>query len=680
MNKEKINDFVNIWAQTVGLTESRYINFIKKDIARRCAMYESTISSINVKDNDCDAYIIKPIDGKYSLEDFFLNRLMLGLREISFSGALEGNGGEYSADQKSLAVDVDKIKSTILDKAIRHPALQGKHTQIIQKTIEHELGHCLKSAFTNGYKAPIGSGREQDVIYENLINNLLRFQNGKYAHQIKTIQELNHDGDSSPIKTGVHDSYSIYDYRLEYVDELLNETESLELTNSNVPHEIKRLRDNNGNDSPTGNYVNVYNYISGYSTITGYGSILKSLLGKSDTFHAEYISSPDIFKKFDLEYADIVQDVWGLDPSKFSPVKSISIDFYDLVLKKRFDETTMLKLDEFFAKCYERKIEKSISQSGGSLSQEFIDTTLEEIKQFQERLTTNDDPQKREQLAHNIVFNNIRTRISELVLQNSTSTSHPKNIQPQPQAQQSNNDQMKFATGLIQAYDATEQKYQYNVRANHSLSDIIRLREILETNGLNKTLLLDTEGTLLGRPGDADFKVQYSQKQVSAMARLLKTAKLMTDSSKLNPEDTNYLEQFVNIPEVNYRLQQMHADFKDESSYIYELRQNAKNNRSTGNIPSYPPTQAEIDARNPVEPTVHLQRKNILDFIYLGKPTPSDLQKQTNLLRMQKLLRMKNQGLPLTDNERIAVEQYEQQQNEAKARRQQHQQSIQQSR
>lgn len=593
MNKEKISDFIEVWAQAIGLTDTNIINFIKSDIAKRCTMYEKEIPSISIKDDKCAAYIIKPVNGQYSLEDFLLNRLMLGLREANFGEALEGNSGEYTPYNKTLNVNIGMLNTRISEKATRHPGLNGKNTQIIKKTIEHEIGHCLKTTFADGYKAPRGIGREQDAIYENLIKYLSSLKNGKYASQIKTIGELSHEGQSDHIKTGVRDAKNNYnrDYRIEWIDELLNETEALELTNSNDVHERWPLQDANGRNSVSGNYANVYNYISGYSTFTGYGSILKSLLGKKDAFHAEYISSTEIFKKFDEEYAEIVQEVWGLDPKKVSATQCIFVYFNRLVSGKIYDEETMLKLDEFFAKCYQKKIEKTISQSNGNISQEFRDATLQEIEHFQSRLTTNDDPQKREALAHNIVFSNIRARINQRTVQTQTKTESPK---------------MKFINGFIQAYDDAEEPYQYETRARNDLIDLERIQEIIDTKGLNRMLTLDLEGKWIGRPGEDGFKVQYSQKQVSAMARLLKVAQLLTQSKKLNPEGRNYLEEFTNVPDIEYKLKQMIVDLNDKDSYMFELKQKAKENRERGQIPQYPPTQAEIEAAD-VPPTTLAQ-------------------------------------------------------------------------
>lgn len=694
MNKSKINDFINVWAEVVGLTgeeNKKYRNFIKTDIARRCAMYEQTIPNISTKDDSCNAYIIKPVNGQYSFEDFLLNRLMLGLRDVSFIGALEGNGGEYIAADKTLNVNTGTIDFLARDKAKRHTGLQGKNVQIVQKTIEHELGHCYKSLFNDGFKAPLGNGREQDEMYKKLIDALSKFENGKYASQIKSLKDFDLEEYSSVIKTGISDSKVTYGYdaRFGWIDELLNETEALELTNSNDVHDTWPLQDENGRDSASGNYVNVYNYLSGYRSFTGYGPILKSLLGKENTFRAEYISSVDIFKQFDQEYADIVKDVWGLDPQKYPPMKCIFMDFDDLLNNKPFDENIMLKLDEFFAKCYERKVEKVMAQGNGNLSPELRESTLREIETFQSRLTTNDNPNKREALNHNVIFSNLRTKINELSIQNSqpefTENDKPqkqeKSQQDNHQSRKTDSPKMKFVKGFIQAYDDTEEEYQYEKRANDDVMDIKRLQEIIETNGMNRMLTVDLEGKWIGRPSDEDFKVQYSQKQVSAMVRLLKVAQLLTESTKLNPEGRNYLEEFTNIPDIEYKLKQMQADFKDENSYMYDLRQRARNNRANGNIPSYPPTPAEIYATdNPtpeiqqdtMEQSKNISISNVKSSISKGKVTTQETQSATQdmkkLMEIKRLQIMQRTGQTLTPEQKQLLDEHIRQTNEAQVR------------
>ena len=234
MNKEKINDFITVWAQTIGLTNSKCIDVIREDIIKRCAIYEDVMPSVSTDEDKCQAYIIKPIDGKYSLEDFFLNRLMLGLREMDISGAGEGNNADYNADKKVFSIDIKGMSSRFDDKVKRHKGLEGKKNKIITKTIEHEIGHCLKTTFTDGCKESGENAEKFEDIYRRLINNLATYKDGKYAAQIKKVSELNFSEKSKKIKTGIKEMAVKKRYAdTTPIDELLNETEALYLTDSN---------------------------------------------------------------------------------------------------------------------------------------------------------------------------------------------------------------------------------------------------------------------------------------------------------------------------------------------------------------------------------------------------------------------------------------------------------------
>lgn len=363
-------------------------------------------------------------------------------------------------------------------------------------------------------------------MYKKLIYALSSFKNGKYASQIKNFEEFNREEDSDVIKTGVNDSRVTYHSSTTFLDEILNETEALELSNQKDIHTTQRLQDKNRKNSATGNYINIYNILSGYKRISGYGPILKSLLGKEDCFKAEYISSVEIFKKFDEEYADIVKDVWGLNPQEYPPIECICEDITALKNdNKAYDEQIMLKLDEFFAKCYEKKVGKLVTQG---LNAEQKDKILKEIEIFQSRLTTNDDPNKRDALAHNVIFNNIKARINN----------------KQQEIQQNNQlfgkkdtKTMEFIEEFIQEYDDAEDKSSYKKRATYSKYDIEVLKRIIKLDGKDDELSIMEREMLSESP--------------SFMIRLLKAAQLLTGSKKLNPQGIDYLEEFVNVPEVH---------------------------------------------------------------------------------------------------------------------------------
>lgn len=138
------------------------------------------------------------------------------------------------------------------------------------------------------------------------------------------------------------------------------------------------------------------------------------------------------------------------------------------------------------------------------------------------------------------------------------------------------NVQKKFASGLVKAYMKTEKEYQKEQRETYEEADKDRVLEILRTKGMNRNLFADLDGKWIGTPEDTDFKVEYSQKQVSAMARLLRAAQLLSADKVANSSGRDYFSELVAVPNIGYKLSQMQEDFKDSSSYIYELREEAK--------------------------------------------------------------------------------------------------------
>lgn len=155
------------------------------------------------------------------------------------------------------------------------------------------------------------------------------------------------------------------------------------------------------------------------------------------------------------------------------------------------------------------------------------------------------------------------------------------------------NPKEKFIEGFINAYDTTETEYQYNGRSQWEQSNVNRVQKIINENGMNSITITDLEGKWIGLPEDANFKIEYSQKQVSAMVQLLKAAELLTHNKNLNPEGIDYLKKFSNVPIIDQKLQEMRKDLKDESTYMYRLKQESKENIASGNIPKYPETNME---------------------------------------------------------------------------------------
>lgn len=107
-------------------------------------------------------------------------------------------------------------------------------------------------------------------------------------------------------------------------------------------------------------------------------------------------------------------------------------------------------------------------------------------------------------------------------------------------------------------------------------------------------LTADLDGNLVEK-AVGEFKRQYSEKQVSAMAQLLKAAQLLTNNKNLNPTGRNYLEEFSSVPSIESKLKQMKEDFNDKDSYMSKLKKESMVNRLNGTLPKFPKTQGEID-------------------------------------------------------------------------------------
>lgn len=128
-----------------------------------------------------------------------------------------------------------------------------------------------------------------------------------------------------------------------------------------------------------------------------------------------------------------------------------------------------------------------------------------------------------------------------------------------------------------------------------------------------------------------DFTYEYSQKQVSAMVRLLKAADNLTiDGGR------NYLEEFSNIPQIDTILLQM-----KKSEHVRKMKNLAEKNRKNQTIPKYQKTNAEQDkkyaqaylksgnlSKNSIKEEIDY-RKNLINsnevMVYVGAETKEEI-------------------------------------------------------
>lgn len=149
------------------------------------------------------------------------------------------------------------------------------------------------------------------------------------------------------------------------------------------------------------------------------------------------------------------------------------------------------------------------------------------------------------------------------------------------------NNKMNWIKSFINDYDATEKEYQYETRFAKEDFNMKSVLTSIENNFYAGNMSENINPKLVKAQIGDEFKYEYSQKQVCAMARLLKAADNLTIEG-----GRNYLEEFTNIPQINSILLQM-----KKSEYVKEMQNLAEKNRKNQTIPKYQKTNAEQDKR-----------------------------------------------------------------------------------
>lgn len=426
---KKINDFLNCYFDTLGIDDEMTMTCIKNGIINRYNKYIDYFPVISVSDDNFKNYIIKSENGYYKLEDFLLNRLFQSLRYISVKSDENAEFCEYDEKSRTIRIAENSIRKVALSLVNNCSNVDKKFFfKIVMFTVfDHELGHALKSQFDGGFKVrfdnskrlldtlfstlkdTVGEDKASEIfssmnfsdyvsaddIYIKLISNFALMSNDKYSTMIIPIEELM-DKYSYSIGSGINKLNSSIKNDLTLIDELLQETESMEnIHYYDIPQSKLHLGNN-------GNYINVFYLISGYRFMLGYGKILTSLLGIKDTFQATYLDPNPVLEKFNKQYQSVSQEVFQ---NELLPFNNICNSLNKIMSNQ--NEIDYLKLDYFFAKCYNQMIMQKLTEES-SLN---IESLINEIKSIQMRLTTNDDKFIRNNLPHNVIFNKLKNQL-----------------------------------------------------------------------------------------------------------------------------------------------------------------------------------------------------------------------------------------------------------------------------
>ncbi|MDE5757526.1 MAG: hypothetical protein K2H85_02825, partial [Allobaculum sp.] len=299
MNKIKVNDVVSAYARAINLDENLKKVLIQL-MERIITKYERVVSGISVVDDPSQVYLIKPKNGMYSVEDFFLNRLMRNVWGVDFitpENVAENESykhlkGKYDYDFLRVCLNMTKLKSQLERfKKELGSDFDEMNRRAYNKVIMHEFEHSLQSRFTD-----VLDSRFRDA-YSRISDELDKIA-AKYDMDLRSYESIpkeipefgtniavgtyyNHQNKEMPegVYFGNRDSMDV-------LNEVLNETESLEMAQQN-----KFLRPVFNND---GDYYILRDPESSNGVISNYGDLIKIILGAPDAFKLMYIDAVPI--------------------------------------------------------------------------------------------------------------------------------------------------------------------------------------------------------------------------------------------------------------------------------------------------------------------------------------------------------------------------------------------------
>lgn len=404
MNKQKVNDFVTAYATAIGLSESNKTLLIElmENIIQK---YEKEIPPIPVSIDPCTSYIIKPVNGHYSVEDFFLNRLMRniwsvseitpkvieeGFADVHTKGQFDSLMQEVSFNIPKTAKQLEKYKDTL---GVRYEEMRRR---TFKKVVMHEFEHGLQTVYQDDLDFNL---REK---YQKIIDELKKYP--QYKKSIRSYEEMPKEFGvrNTYISTGAYYSSTaekkgIKTYRhiegYENLNEILNETESIEMASQDAG--LYKLFNRSGN------YFSLRNPESSNAEITNYGFLLKTLLGSKKAFTLMYLNPSKAYEFFNNVYGEIFKEAYGSDKDAIE----ILIECLTQI-KQTGSEEAHLKLTETLTKCIEKKISMQMESRTASTEQ-----LLGDISVFENNTITNDDEIKRRNLEHVKLLSSLKRRV-----------------------------------------------------------------------------------------------------------------------------------------------------------------------------------------------------------------------------------------------------------------------------
>lgn len=395
MNKVKVNDFIDVLARCKGFN-TEITDIVKEYMQKVISKYEKVFPNGIGASLDNNKYFIKPVNGRYSIEDFLLNRMFRSINSIDANHV----DGEASATFYPAISKISYDKTKMVRSLYSYFFRIGKEKYYILKnkdiiktrfkhTMMHELGHALKNKYDGCYDCRF----EDD--YKRVYDELAKLK--EYNGILTPYDEIRKSKDEDNYQRCVFNGLTYCGKKKNkgfvngnhlILDEEINESEAMEFSGYNTGV-IKIYYLDSG-------FVRNRNLGVGY--YSDCGDMFRILLGDKEIFELLYVDPKKGIKKFNSLYNDVLREFYGSEET--------ALDLLAKNINNLEKKASVVKMNEAFARCLEQKINRCFNDADISNNE-----LLRQIRTYRYLFYSYDNPNRNLKLKSHQILNELEKRV-----------------------------------------------------------------------------------------------------------------------------------------------------------------------------------------------------------------------------------------------------------------------------
>ncbi|MCI6266955.1 MAG: hypothetical protein MR598_08975 [Erysipelotrichaceae bacterium] len=341
---DKISNFQNIYSMFVNpendATKDTIITMMFLYICNVYLKYKNVKPYISIREDEYPYYIIQPQDGKYSVLDYLINKLIQNIQVIHTSSYV-GNQYTFNHGEINIRTDrYDKVENSLIK------------SLLYIKSLYHEVGHAMHDNYNSINLDTIIIPKCDFTILREKYNGdeelYLRKQTNIFMEKVKYFQTLSDK--YNILKLNGNEKYEIctdYEPQRGFVYSSIEEANT-----ENEAMEFARLPEmNNFFKRELGNGWCYFSYTpdNGYSLAANYVNLYNKNIAKKDIFDTEFLGYNSYFlKKLDSKYLDPDIESEKLSRNLVSLIQDGDIDYVNAlrIFSQIYVEGTIDKVED----------------------------------------------------------------------------------------------------------------------------------------------------------------------------------------------------------------------------------------------------------------------------------------------------------------------------------------------